>query len=616
MMKNKKKKKINIFKTISSLKKDLLNPKILSNNFITNQNINNKSGTHSSKLSHKIEIINNITTENEENAQVILENLFKEELNKFKIIDSKKEKLKNINLKEENANDLYNWNALLNRKIPFSKRKEYNMTNPNRKLNSSHKIDYNTIDYTKGVNVVSQISNEALLNFYKDILKYRKNASELTPKIKIQHKNNISNLINTQRISYSDKEKILNFLTLKEKVTNKFSDHDLKIAAKRKTADVLIKAIISNNKIIENNKENLKNNDIIKSNNKKRKKIGLILSLYDENNPEIIKFNEKIHSLSEQNKNKTKSDIFDELLGEVNSNNHRNFFSAKNLKGKGIKMNNLHSDQEGFKNYSSGTTNFSINGNEIHNKRNKLNFFKENEKKIENNHSVKLNSNKQNKTIKKDSFRQMSSSNLLHSEKGKINFLKNKPNKRSLSYEEYDEIGFFNNFPRKQSSKVGNSLYDKINTILKHRILKKYKLNSKTYSKNLISKTINNKYNKKKEESKSNKLIQTFLSENLRTSISKTTESDMLNSISKYKENERLSSGNENSNKLNKKTKNFYSCSNNYIVNIKRKNKIKFLNEINDRDYLNEMMNEIIFEDNFIQKESNERIKSIYNYNE
>ena len=90
----------------------------------------------------------------------------------------------------------------------------------------------------------------------------------------------------------------------------------------------------------------------------------------------------------------------------------------------------------------------------------------------------------------------------------------------------------------------------------------------------------------------------------------------MLNSISKYKENERLSSGNENSNKLNKKTKNFYSCSNNYIVNIKRKNKIKFLNEINDRDYLNEMMNEIIFEDNFIQKESNERIKSIYNYNE
>ena len=213
MMKNKKKKKINIFKTISSLKKDLLNPKILSNNFIITQNINNKSGTHSSKLSHKIEIINNITTENEENAQVILENLFKEELNKFKIIDTKKEKLKNINLKEENANDLYNWNTLLNRKIPFSKRNEYNMTNPNKKLNSSHKIDYNTIDYTKGVNVVSQISNDALLNFYKDILKYRKNVSELTPKIKIQHKNNISNLINTQKIFYSDKEQILNFLS-------------------------------------------------------------------------------------------------------------------------------------------------------------------------------------------------------------------------------------------------------------------------------------------------------------------------------------------------------------------------------------------------------------------
>ena len=189
-------------------------------------------------------------------------------------------------------------------------------------------------------------------------------------------------------------------------------------------------------------------------------------------------------------------------------------------------------------------------------------------------------------------------------------FLNNKPNKKSMSYQDYEEIGFMNVFPRKKSSKVGNNMYDKINKILKYRFMKKFKLNSKQYSKNLISKTINNKYYKKKEESKSNKIIQAFLSENLRTSISKTTDSEMLNSVSKYRDNERSSSKREN------KKNNFFSCSNNYIVDIKRKNKQKFLNELSDKDYLNEMMNEIIFDDKFTQKESTKRIKSIYAHNE
>lgn len=56
-MKNKRKNKINILKNISILKKDLLNPKIFSNNYKPNTNINNKSGSISSKLSYKIEIL-------------------------------------------------------------------------------------------------------------------------------------------------------------------------------------------------------------------------------------------------------------------------------------------------------------------------------------------------------------------------------------------------------------------------------------------------------------------------------------------------------------------------------------------------------------------------------
>ena len=155
-------------------------------------------------------------------------------------------------------------------------------------------------------------------------------------------------------------------------------------------------------------------------------------------------------------------------------------------------------------------------------------------------------------------------------------------------------------FPKKKSSNVGNSIYDKINRILKHRFIKKFKLNSKKkYYKNLLTITINNKYKQDKEESKNNKLIQTFISENLKTSITKSSENEIIlskNIINKDKESS--SSKNDKENKLNKKTNNFYSCSNNYAVNIRRKNKNKLLNELFGNDYLNK----IIFKDKFNQK--------------
>ena len=613
-MKNKRKNKINILKNISILKKDLLNPKIFSNNYKPNANINNKSGSISSKLSYKIEILNNINTENEYNAQEILEKLYREELNKFKIVDSKKEKLTSINLKEENANELYNWDSLLKRKISFEKRKELNKNILNKKFTSFNKIDYNSIDYRKGMNVLSQTPNEVLLKYYKDILRNRKNAPEISPKIKLKHKNNIYHLINSQKISLSDKEKYLNFLTLIEKENNNFTNHDLKIAYKRKTADVLIKAYMNynniNNKKIENSKNDNHINYKSKKNKKMKKKKGLILSLYDENNPEIKKFDEEIHSLSQQNLKKIDLNYFDDLNENLKYDNKRKIFSAKDLKARSILSNDLSQDKEGFKSYISGTTNLSINTLSKINKRKTFNFFKDKQNKGEYNFSLSLNSNKTNKSKKNALFRPMSSSNLMHTNNNNLYFLNNKPNKKSMSYQDYEEIGFMNVFPRKKSSKVGNNMYDKINKILKYRFMKKFKLNSKQYSKNLISKTINNKYYKKKEESKSNKIIQAFLSENLRTSISKTTDSEMLNSVSKYRDNERSSSKREN-NKIN-----FFSCSNNYIVDIKRKNKQKFLNELSDKDYLNEMMNEIIFEDKFTQKESTKRIKSIYAHNE
>ena len=603
-MKNNNKNKINI------LKKVLLDNQNIQNNLTSNNKINKKIETNSVKLTRKKEIINNINTEDNDNVQEILEKLYTEELNKFKIVDLKKEKLRDINLIEKNASDLYNWNTLLNRKISFEKRNEYNQNNIKKKYKRFNKINYDLIDYKKGKNVICKLSNELLLNFYADILQNRKVLKELSPKIKIKFKNNISNLITSERNSFKNKQKIFQTLTLNEKENSNFKEHDLKIAAKRKTADVLLKGLLNKNKITENSKNNSKISEHSKKSNGIKKKKGLILSLYDENSSDIIKFIEEIHSLSEQNKNKIT--IFDELKEQENITtfNQRKILSAHNLKSKSIFSNNKIYEKNNLKNYSYGSTDFSLNSFDSNKIKNKIKFFNENEKKIENKISIKLYSNKKYKNAKIPLFRPMSSSNITnYNNQNKLYFLNNKTNKRSMSYEDYDEIGFLSGFLRKKSSKVGNSIYDKINSILKYRMKKKFKLNSKNYSNNLITKAINNKYNNGKEETKNNKYIQTLLSDN----IIKSFESDIMNNFGKYKDNENLTSK-EDKVELNKK--HFYSCSNNYNVNAHRTKKHKFLNELSKNVYyFKEKMNEIIVEDKFTQIDSNKNIKSIYNHN-
>ena len=103
---------------------------------------------------------------------------------------------------------------MLNRKISFKKRNEYEQKTLKKKFNSYNLNSFNSIDYSKGKNVISQISNEVLLNYYKELAKLRKNTAELSPKVKIKHKNIISNLVAAHNLAFSDKEKILNFLIL------------------------------------------------------------------------------------------------------------------------------------------------------------------------------------------------------------------------------------------------------------------------------------------------------------------------------------------------------------------------------------------------------------------
>ena len=596
-----------IMKNISSLKQELLGPYIIPNNYTNNFNTKNKInktiGTITDKLSNKIELLRNIKTEDEENYKEVLDKIFIENINKLELVNKKKEKLKNIDLIEKNANDLYNWNILLNKRIPLEKRNEYNTAIKKKKFSSFIKKNYNLINYKKGKNVLCKVSNESLLNFYKDISNNRIFASELSPKVKLRNKNLISNLINSGKLDFKSKKEILNYLTLNEKENAKFKDEDLVIANKRRDPDILIKTCFGDNKIIENNKNNSKINRKIKKNKKMKKKPGLILSYYDENNPDIIKFNEKIQSLSEQNRKTTTRTLFDDIKqnGKITNLKFRNILSAKNMKIKDNKLNNMFNDKDDIKNFSNGTTDLTMNSNEANKFSKNLNFFKEKKSNKSNNISLKFYSNKSNKNTKNMLFRPKSSSTIINNNQHNyLYFLNNKSNKKSLSYEDFNEIEFMQGFPKKKSSNVGNSIYDKINRILKHRFIKKFKLNSKKYYKNLFTITINNKYKQDKEESKNNKLIQTFISENLKTSITKSSENDIISSKNnKNREQEiSLSSKNDKDIKLNKKTNNFYSCSNNYVVNIRRKNKNKLLSELFGNDYLNK----IIFKDKFNQK--------------
>ena len=163
-----------------------------------------------------------------------------------------------------------------------------------------------------------------------------------------------------------------------------------------------------------------------------KKKPGLILSYYDENNPDIIKFNEKIQSLSEQNRKTTTRTLFDDIKQNGKSTNlkFRNILSAKNMKIKDNKLNNMFNDKDDIKNFSNGTTDLTMNSNEANKFSKNLNFFKEKKSNKSNNISLKFYSNKSNKNTKNILFCPKSSSTIINNNQHNyLYFLNNKSNK-------------------------------------------------------------------------------------------------------------------------------------------------------------------------------------------
>jgi len=610
------------------------------------------------------------TTEKNDNNLDTLEILIKNELDKRKISEEKRENLKDINLLENNSSYLYNWQNLFNISIPLDRyinsqkeasidtskinndQKENNINlnlifqeinnaqneNKNKaKFNSTYKRNKKNklyrsnsnidIDYENGINVISQLPNQSLQNYYSEIIKKRLEEPGLGPRLKLNN-NHLKKEIKSQRFIVFNKEKKLNKLSSKNESEENIKKEDLIISVKRKNADILAENFygeelekIKNKKKIKNKyNRNIFRKQIMKLKKNKSQKNGLVLSVYEENNPFLKIFKDAEKNLSEQNKNKKKNKI--DTTGEeiIKPTLKRNLFSASNLplSDNIVNINDKNhkfDDNDNQKSYRNENNRKIIY---INDKNTQINFSDSNTIFIEDPNNRLLH------TLK----RPMSSLNLKYS----IPQIKlfNSLNNNILRNNNINTISYRQSFPMKKSSKVGNVSYDKINKILKYKLYKKnLKLKSKKNYMNLDSYDIdnNNAFSEDKIENIKQKFDNNnyrvfsngyfgninyyffgddYKYENIKNKIKIYDDENILKNIRRQVYKYPLTIHNKNRN-------NFYSCSNNCIVNNKRKNKNKFLNNYSNNSSLNEFLSEILYEDKLIQGESSDRIKSVYN---
>jgi len=633
---------------------------------IVNNKSNKVSFSDNIKDVFKNEIINKKINNNPETFELLI----KDEIEKSRISHQKIEKLKNINLYENYISDLYNWNTLFKYYIPVNryispkntlknnddkseikekadiiypinnKEKETSNIKTRNKNNiynyHSKTKNNNNIDYTKGINVICKLSISDIQNYYEQITKKRKKIPQLGPKIKLKNKN-LGKEIKIQRLLSFNKEIKLNSLLSNEVENKNFKNEDLIIAAKRKNADILIKSIHDNLKdkkinfntmnSFDNFENNKKNRKWYMNRNKKRKK-GLILSYYNENNPYIKIFNKAMDNICQD---KEEDEVIKPTL-------KRNFFSSFDLNFNNFSfsdINNLNNENE--KNIESSER---YKTHRSENKRQQIqinnnNYFKNHETTKNSNYSStklreEINSNKRSIAIL---HRPMSSSNLKSQVHKKFGFIKINLNANEENLpNELKTINYMQSFPKKSSSKILNNIYDKINRMIKTRAKKKSQLKlkkNKNKNKNSIKITsnINNKnYEYSEEDMKNNKTIFKNcydLKKQFKNNINNKILSEHTNNIKydffeddyKYENlknkvkifdsksilKNMKTQDYENPFIINKNINNYYSCSNNYIVNNKRKNKNKYLSDYNSSSSLNEILSDILYEDKFSQ---------------
>ena len=350
----------------------------------------------------------------------------------------------------------------------------------------------------------------------------------------------------------------------------------------------------------------------------------MILSIYEENNTYLRIFKDAEKNLSEQNKkknkNKNKNKIDNTGVEMIKPTLKRNLFSASilpisdniiNINDKSNKFDPKDDNQKIYKKENNRKIIY------INDKKTQINFSNSNNIFIEDSNKRELHNLK----------RPMSSLNLKYS----IPQIKlfNSFNYNILRNKSINAISYMQSFPIKKSSKVGNVSYDKINKILKYKLYKKHlKLKRKNNYMNLDSYDIDN--NNAFSEDKIENIKQKFNNnnyrifpngyfwninyyffgddykyENIKNKIKIYDDENILKNIRNQVYKYPLAIHNKNRN-------NFYSCSNNYIVNNKRKNKNKILNNYSNNSSFNEFLSDILYEDKLAQGESSDRIKSVY----
>ena len=617
----------------------------------------------------KLSFINRINNLKNDNNSETFEKLIKEEADRIKIPTQKKEHLKNIDLIENHIPSLYNWKNLFNKTIPINryislkKNNLYNQDDKNKiekekisiyticqddesqishpdnlrqknsknksltlsKNNKNNKANniYNNIDYSKGRNVLCNLPNEFLINFYKDIIRGRKFLHQTNPKFKLK-KSSIRSDIKNERILSFNKQIKLNILITDEIENGKFKNEDLIITAKRKNVDSLVKTFFekrieeldeNTKKYFRNTKKHEKGGVYKSSKNifRKRKKTKrLILSTYDENSPCLNIFKKHIIENNNEN-NKITDNVECEIIKPTLK---RNIFSASNINSMNIYDYNQKNENPNINIYDYNERKTSNENEERKRIIISNNFFKTNEaQNIINQKSSVDFSNQLN--------RPMSSFNLKTKNHSKYGFTRIDINEfeNNLPYK-LKAINYIQSFPKRSSSKVGNIIFDKINKMLKSKQvvndILKTKKQSKKYFNYKTSISNSNNFDFSDEESKGNKTIKIYND----NSSKKKSVSNRYNKNTNYNyffEDDYKYENAKNMKKAfdtktilknvkkefyinpliihNKLSNKNYSCSNNYIITNKRKKKNKFLKDYKDNDSLHEILSEILSDD-------------------
>ena len=531
--------------------------------------------------------------------------ILEENLKKFNDINSKKDKLKNINLIEKNIEDLYDWSNLLNNSRPIScytlNSKPLNLQNDKKYL--KHTVidcDQNTKNIDK-INIKKKrllmamysprnnsfyfSHSKTMSNFYKkNKINIAERAKFLKPKLK-SNSFKLKNQIKTQRILSARKERELSNKLNSDEIN--LEKKDLITATERKNPFPLLQSIFKqiyykddNHKLFTNNTiktSRTDNNNIDKDNQiYYDRNDKLLKKVKYKNKSDIFDYNynngNKGNSmgsgsnliLSYYNKDDAYIQIFNRIIGKKNKYNNDNTFNAFN-------------EKENI--YNPILQNFEDNFNPNKLLLMKKNIQNKNNEKKEDDFNTNNNSiiNKNTKNLKnirpKTGFRP--SSNLINNPWSKrrkasnINKYKESIEQMLFNYDPSTDLANSSNsnsFPIKTLSYTGNTSYDKINKILKEKKLD-INVNNIKYdhikpSKELKKLNNNNTLCKKRN-----------IKKNLSFNKIYNTNRDNTNKI---KNNNKWNNDNVNCNKKNKKSVNVYDFSD--VVN-------NLLNENDNKNY-------------------------------